>query len=101
MYPGILSTPVCETETDVFYRSGSCDQYNEKCRLLADITEMQRDADERQKALKAAAKAEKDANKKKSDLRLSAMRQSRAGTDERLQSCIPPFNCLSIFNDNR
>ncbi len=43
---------------------------------------MRCDADARQKALKAAAKAEKEANKKKSDLRLAAMRQSRAGREE-------------------
>ncbi len=61
------------------FRSSSCDQYNEKCKLLADIAESQCDAEERQKALKAAAKAEKDAKKKKADLRLSAMHQSHAG----------------------
>ncbi len=60
-------------------RSGSDDQYTEKRRLLLHIADMRCDAEERQKILKAAAKAERDANKKKSDLRLSAMRQSRAG----------------------
>ncbi len=60
-------------------RSGSDDQYTEKRRLLSDIADMKRDAEERQKILKAAAKAERDANKKKLDLCLSAMRQSRAG----------------------
>ncbi len=60
------------------FRSGFTDQFNEKHKLLGDITKMKHNAEERQKALKAAAKAEKDANKKKADLHLSAMRQSRA-----------------------
>ena len=86
----------------LFFRSGSADQYNEKRRLLSDINMMRRDADEWQKALKAAAKAEKEANKKKSDLRLAAMRQSCTGKDVQFcKSLIHPFNCLSIFNDNR
>lgn len=38
------------------------------------------DAEERNKALKAAARIEKAANKKKADLRLAAMHQSHAGS---------------------
>ncbi len=68
------------------FRSGSADQYNEKRRLLSDINEQRHDADERQKALKAVTKAEKEANKKKSDLRLIAMHQSRTGTDRQMLS---------------
>ncbi len=60
-------------------RSGTDEQYSEKKRLLGDIATMRDDAEARNKALKAAAKIEKAANKKKADLRLAVMRQSRAG----------------------
>ncbi len=62
-------------------RSGSDEQFSEKRKLLIDIAEMKRDAEERQKILKAATKVEKEAKKKKADLRLSAMRQSHAGVN--------------------
>ncbi len=78
------------------FRSSSCNQYNKKRKLLADIAESRRDTEERQKALKAAAKAEKDAKKKKADLRLLAMRQSRAGkcsTNTHTHTTSTPVTC--------
>ncbi len=60
-------------------RSGTIEQLSEKKKLLQDVRDLRTDADERQRVLKLAKKAEAEAKKKAADLCLMAMRSSKAG----------------------
>ena len=62
-----------------FCRSGTDEEYKEKKKLLQDITDLKRDGDEHRRVLALAKKAESDAKKRSADLRLVAMRASKAG----------------------
>ena len=61
------------------FRSGTTEQYNDKMHLLQSVSQLKRDASERQKAQKAAKKKEKDLKKKTGVLRLAVMRAAKAG----------------------
>ncbi len=65
-------------------RLGTDEQYKAKVKLLQGIADQKKDADERARALAASKKTETAARKKQADLRLVAIRASKAGV---LLSC--------------
>lgn len=60
-------------------RSGTDEQYEAKKKLLQDIADKKKDADTRAHALAEAKKIETASRKKQADLRLVAIRASKAG----------------------
>ncbi len=60
-------------------RSGTDEEYAEKKKLLQDIYDLKKDAEEHARVIALAKKTEVDAKKKAADLRLAAMRTSKAG----------------------
>ncbi len=62
--------------------------------MLQDICDLKADAEERARVLKLAKKAETEAKKRASDLRLQAMRASRPGVAA-MQFCVLFFFIVS------
>ncbi len=60
-------------------RSGTVEQYTDKIKKLDTASQLKHDAEDRMKALKAAKIKEKAVKKITGDLRLVAMRASKAG----------------------
>ncbi len=69
-------------------RSGTDEQFAEKKKLLQDISDLRQDADEHKRVLALSKCAEMEAKKKAADLRLVAMRASKAGDQKHLQKCL-------------
>ncbi len=74
-------------------RSGTDEQYEEKKKLLQDIADLKHDGEECRRVLALAKKAEADAKKRSSDLRLLAMRTSKTGD----MQANPGMYCYDLF----